>query len=167
MKTIQVRRAIESDVRAINALYNTFVKDTAVTFDVQPTTDAERMVWFSKFADTGPHQIFVAEAEGIFLGYAGSMLFRVKEAYKTSVETTIYVDPEAQTGGVGTKLYQTLFDALAKEDVHRAYAGISLPNAPSIALHEKQGFTLIGTYNEVGFKLGKYWDVAWYERRIS
>ena len=166
MTDLVIKRATGSDVPAINALYNVFVKDTAVTFDIQPTTDEERMVWFEKFSGRGPYQLFVAEREGAFVGYAGTMMFRVKEAYKTSVETTIYVDPSAAGKGTGLALYETLFAALEGQNVHRAYAGISLPNEPSIALHEKLGFTLIGIYNEVGFKLGKYWDVAWYEKKI-
>lgn len=167
MTGLTIRRATKEDVPAINALYNVFVRDTAVTFDVEPTSDEQRMVWFQKFAEGGPYQLFVAKAGGAFVGYAGTMQFRVKEAYRTSVETTIYIDPSSEGRGVGSALYETLFAAISGESVHRAYAGISLPNEASVALHEKMGFALIGTYNEVGFKLGKYWDVAWFEKQIS
>lgn len=85
--------------------------------------------------------------------------------YGTSVEVSVYLTPDAAGHGIGTRLYDALFTALATEDVHRAYAGIALPNAASVRLHERFGFAHVGTYGEVGRKFGRYWDVAWYEKR--
>lgn len=167
MTDLLIRPALRADVPAMNQLYNHYVANTAVTFDVKSSTLEQRYGWFEKFSDTGRHRLFVAQVSGAFAGYAGSMLFKVKEAYQTSVETTIYVDPDFQGRGIGPALYKALFKVLEGEDVHRAYGGITLPNEPSIKLHETAGFSHIGTWNEVGFKHGKYWDVAWYERQVG
>jgi phosphinothricin acetyltransferase len=86
--------------------------------------------------------------------------------YDTSVETSVYVSREFTGGGVGTALYRHLFRVLDREDVHRAYAVMSLPNEPSITLHERFGFVRAGFFSEQGRKFGRYWDVAWYEKRM-
>ena len=110
----------------------------------------------------------VAERDGDLLGFASSSPFRHRPAYNTSVETSIYLDPDAIGSGVGTTLFGALLELLdADERLHRAYGGIALPNEASIALHEKFGFRLAGTYREVGYKFDKYWDVARYEKDLS
>ena len=109
----------------------------------------------------------VAEHEGKSIGYACSMPFRAKQAYDPSVETSIYLAAPWTGRGLGRRLYAALFTALAGEDVHRAYAGITLPNAASVSLHEKLGFERVGLMREVGRKLGHYWDVAWYEKALA
>lgn len=167
MPDLLIRNATRDDVPAINTLYNYFVTETAITFDVEPSTLEMREKWFGQFDETGPYRLMVADVEGEFAGYAGSLKFRIKEAYRTSVETTIYVDPRFHGCGAGMGLYEVLFASLAGVGVHRAYGGITLPNEASIALHKKAGFRHIGTYNEVGFKHGKYRDVAWYERPVE
>jgi phosphinothricin acetyltransferase len=82
------------------------------------------------------------------------------------VETTAYITPAAGGRGIGTALYEALLDALGPAGVHRCYAAIALPNPASVALHERFGFSEVGRFSEVGFKLGRYWDVAWFERRM-
>jgi phosphinothricin acetyltransferase len=106
-----------------------------------------------------------AGAQGI-LGYATSGPFRPKPAYATSVETTVYVAPDSGRRGIGTLLYKALFEALADEDLHRAYAGVAQPNDASTRLHERFGFRHVGTYREAGRKFGRWWDVAWYEKEL-
>lgn len=167
MTDLVIRPAAQSDVPALNKLYNHYVAETAVTFDVKPSSLDQRLTWFAQFGETGRYRLLVADIEGQFAGYTGSLQFKVKEAYQTSVETTIYIDPNFQGRGVGRFLYDALFAELATEEVHRAYGGIALPNEASISLHERAGFHHIGTWNEVGFKHGKYWDVAWYERPMD
>lgn len=167
MSAIFVRPAQRRDLEAITALYNHFVENTAVTFDVGAFTAEAREPWFAQFAEDGPHQLFVAECEGAFAGYAGSMAFKAKKAYSTSVETTIYVRPDAGGKGVGGALYTRLFTALAGEDVHRAYAGIALPNEASIRFHDRFDFREVGTFREVGRKFGRYHDVMWLEKPLS
>ena len=101
------------------------------------------------------------------MGYAAALPFRSKPAYLTSIEATVYLEPASTGRGLGAALYTALFDALRGEDLHRAYAGITLPNAASLALHRRFGFEEVGVYREVGRKLGRYWDVQWFEKRLD
>jgi phosphinothricin acetyltransferase len=161
-----VRRAERPDLTRIVEIYNHYVETTAITFDVKPYSEAEREPWFSQFAASGRHQLFVAERAGRVIGYVGSMRYGTKPAYATSAETTIYVAPDERARGVGARLYAALFDALRGEGLHRLLAGITLPNEPSVRLHERLGWQRVGVYSEVGHKLGRYWDVGWWERPL-
>lgn len=167
---VQVSDGAEADLVALTDIYNHYVRETAITFDVTPVTPGERRPWLLSHPKDGPHRLLVARdtltGEGI-LGYATSSPFRPKAAYATSVETSIYLAPAAMGRGVGTLLYERLFEALEAEDVHRAYAGVTLPNAASIRIHERFGFEQVGVYREVGRKFGVYHDVAWFEKRLS
>ncbi|MFC8141559.1 GNAT family N-acetyltransferase [Streptomyces paradoxus] len=165
---VQVRPGVEGDLEALTALYNHYVLETAITFDTAIFTPEERRPWLLSHPEDGPHRLMVATAPDTqeILGYSTSSPFRMKPAYATSVETTVYVAPDAGRRGVGTLLYKALFEALSGEDLHRAYAGIALPNEASARLHERFGFRHVGTYREVGRKFGRYWDVAWYEKPL-
>ena len=110
--------------------------------------------------------LLVAELDGGVAGFATSSVFRERAAYSRSVETSVYCDPSATGRGLGTALYTGLFALLATEELHRAYAGIALPNDASEALHRRFGFREVGTYTEVGHKLDQWWDVRWYERPL-
>jgi len=163
---IQIRPGLEKDVPGIVEIYNYYVVNTTVTFDVEAYTADQRRMWFRQFKPAGRHQIVVAERAGAVIGYAYSTTFRARGAYDSTVETTVYVDRSAHRGGVGTALYTELFNRLAREDVHRAVACIALPNEPSIALHERLGFRAKGSLAEVGKKFGKYWDIGWFEKSL-
>lgn len=163
---IQVRRGERRDLNDMTALYNRFVVDTIANFDVEPFTCDARLSWLEQFHPTGRHQLFVAEVDGAFAGYAGSMKHKEKRAYETSVETTIYVEPRCSRMGVGRALYSTLFDALKGADAHRALAGVALPNDASLALHRSFGFVEVGVFHEVGRKFGRYHDVLWLEKPL-
>ncbi|WP_217206503.1 GNAT family N-acetyltransferase [Streptomyces sp. AC550_RSS872] len=169
---VQVRPGVEGDLEALTDLYNHYVRETPITFDTAVFTPEERRPWLLSHPEDGPHRLMVAVEGGSggksqrILGYATSSAFRPKPAYGTSVEVTVYLAPDAGRRGVGTLLYKALFEALAEEDVHRAYAGIVTPNEASARLHERFGFRHVGTYREVGRKFGRYWDVAWYEKEL-
>lgn len=163
----RIRTGEESDLPELTAIYNHYVTSTPITFDLTPSTVEERRTWFDAHPPTGPHRLLVAEEAGTILGYATSSRFRPKPAYLPSVETSVYLSPDAVGRGVGSRLYEALFAALATEDVHRAYAGIALPNAASERLHLRFGFTPVGTFREVGRKFGRYWDVLWLERGVG
>jgi len=164
---LTVRPAREDDLPAIDAIYNHYVRETPITFDLDPFSDEQRREWFTHYAASGPHQLVVAELDGAVAGYACSSRFRPKGAYATSVETTIYLAPGHTRRGLGAQLYAGLFARLEGEDVHRAYAGVTLPNPASLALHRRFGFHEVGTYSEVGRKFGRYWDVVWLEKGLS
>jgi phosphinothricin acetyltransferase len=165
---VQVRTGVEADLGALTDLYNHYVRETPITFDTVPFTPEERRPWLLSHPEDGPHRLMVATAGGSqrILGYATSGPFRAKPAYATSVEVTVYVAPGAGGRGIGTLLYNALFESLVGEDLHRAYAGIAQPNEASARLHERFGFRHVGTYREVGRKFGRYWDVAWYEKEL-
>ncbi|MFF7802034.1 GNAT family N-acetyltransferase [Streptomyces olivaceus] len=165
---VQVRPGSEDDLKALTDLYNHYVRETPITFDTEPFAPEERRPWLLSHPEDGPYRLRVAtdaDSQKI-LGYATSGPYRPKPAYATSVETTVYVAPHAGGSGIGSLLYASLFDALAGEDVHRAYAAVAQPNEASARLHARFGFRPVGTYREVGRKFGRYWDVAWYERRL-
>jgi len=164
---IDVRVATLDDLAQIVAIYNHYIINTPITFDLDAVTVEERKSWFAQFSPTGRHRLMVADRGGIVIGYAGSHQFRTKAAYDTTVETTVYCSPDAVGLGIGTLLYGTLFDAIASEDIHSLLAGITLPNEASVALHERFGFSRAGVTHAVGRKFGRYWDVGWYERLIG
>jgi len=166
MADIRIRPAEPSDLARLTEIYNHYVVNTAITFDIETRTPEERRGWYQDHT-TGPgHRLLVAEEGANVVGYAGCGTFRDKRAYETTVETTIYLDRTVTGRGLGVRLYAALFDRLADEDVHRAVAGITLPNPASIALHRRFGFRDVGVFSENGRKLGRYWDVAWLERDI-
>jgi len=161
------RLAIRTDLPRLTEIYNHYIIHTPVTFDLEPYTAKRRAAWFEQFAATGRHRLLVAEEEGLVIGYAGTTKFRVKPAYDTTVETTIYCSQEALGKGVGRLLYAALFEALAGENINRIVAGYTLPNAASAKLHAQFGFRPVGVFSEVGFKFGRYWDVQWTERGLK
>lgn len=161
---IRIRRIEQADLRPLLDIYNHYVLNTHITFDVEPRTLEQRQAWLDHFKPAGRHQCFVAAKEGRPVGWASSHPFKDRAAYDTSVETSIYLAPGEGGKGLGRKLYRALLEALAQEDVHRAFGGIALPNEASIGVHLALGYTHVGTYQEVGRKFGKFWDVAWYQR---
>ncbi|AVV42144.1 GNAT family N-acetyltransferase [Streptomyces sp. ID05-04B] len=172
---VQVRPGIEDDLEALTSLYNHYVRETPITFDTAVFSPEERRPWLLSHPEDGPYRLMVAtetdsqDIHGVsqaILGYATSSPYRPKAAYSTSVEVSVYVAPDAGRRGIGTLLYKALFEALAGEDLHRAYAGIAQPNEASARLHERFGFRHVGTYREVGRKFDRYWDVAWYEKDL-
>ena len=167
MTEIHVRPAERADLPRLTEVYNYFVVNTPVTFDVEPYTVERRGAWFEQFALTGRYRLVVAEEYGVVVGYAGTTRFRVKPAYDTTVETTIYCSHETIGKGVGGRLYAALFEAIAAHDVHCIVAGATMPNDASKALHLRCGFREVGVFSSVGFKLEKYWDVAWFQKTLA
>jgi len=165
--SVSVRRATIFDLPSITGIYNHYVINTHITFDLDPVTPADRESWFAQFAPVGPHRLFVATADDVVVGYAGTHEYHAKRAYETTVETTIYLDPGFTGRGIGSLLYAALFASLAGEDVELAVAGIALPNEASFKLHQRFGFRPAGIMHRVGRKFEKYWDVAWLEKPLG
>ena len=166
MSKIRIRRAERGDLARMTEIYNYYVLNTPVTFDVEAYTVERREAWFAQFGTAGRHRLVVAEENGIVMGYAGTTRFRPKAAYETTVETTIYCAPEAVGKGIGRRLYAELFEVLKGEDIHRFVAGYAMPNAASEALHRRFGFKEVGVFSENGRKFEQYWDVCWAERAV-
>ena len=167
MNGISIRRVEQGDLVALLDIYNHYVRETAITFDIEPRTLEQRQSWLEGFAGTGRYQCFVAVKDGRAVGWASSHPYKDRAAYDTTVMSSIYLAPDATGQGLGRRLYATLFDALGHEDIHRAFGGITLPNEASVALHRAFGFEPVGIYREVGRKFGRFWDVATYLRPMA
>ncbi|MBQ73991.1 MAG: GNAT family N-acetyltransferase [Gammaproteobacteria bacterium] len=163
-KSIEIRRATDADLERLTEIYNHYVVTSAATFDTSPFTLEERRDWFHQHNYNPLHMLLVACLDGETVGYASSSQFRQKPAYDSSVETTIYLDPEFSSRGIGRQLYSKLLQDLEAAGVHRCYGVITLPNDASLALHESLGFEKAGHLTEVGYKFGKYWDTIWTEK---
>jgi phosphinothricin acetyltransferase len=161
---MRLRSATAADAAACAALYAPYVTESWVSFEIDPPDTAEMARRIAAYSAT--HAWLIAEAEGQFLGYAYASPHRSREAYQTSVDVAVYVNAAAQGRGVGKALYAALFDSLVAKGVHAAFAGIAIPNVPSEALHQSVGFTPVGVYREVGWKLGGWRDVGWWQRLL-
>lgn len=160
-----VRTATQADLPAITRIYNHYIEHSPATFDLVPFDWRDRRDWFAQFGPKGRHRILVALGDDDDItGYAYSAHFRGRAAYDGSIETSVYLDPDAIGAGHGSALYAALFDGLAGADIHRVFAGIAMPNDASVALHRKFGFTEVGIFSEAGFKFGRYHDVLWMEK---
>jgi phosphinothricin acetyltransferase len=161
---VEVRPGEERDLDSLNALYNHYVRTSAATFDIDEVPLEYHRRWFDDLG--GPYKLLVAYEEGAFAGYAYSGQLSPRRAYETSVVTSVYLADNVRGRGIGTALYGALFASLEGEDLHRAYAGITVPNPASFALHERFGFRRVAVYSEQGRKFDRYWDVAWFEKHL-
>ena len=162
----RIRPAAASDLPALLALRNWYIAHSFATCDEIPLTPADLENWFTQFGD-GPHRLFVATAQdGDVLGYCSSQGYRPHPSFASTVETSIYVNPEAKGRGIGLVLYERLFSALSGEGLHRAVAGIALPNEASVRLHERVGFRRVGVFSEYACKRGRRISSQWMEREL-
>ena len=156
-----IRRVVPGDAAAIAAIYNHHVVNTIVTFEETPVDDAEMR---RRIADIdASHGWFVAQDGARVAAYAYASAWRARSAYRRSVETTVYVASDAMGRGLGTKLYDALLRELAQRGFHCAMGGIALPNAGSVALHERMGFAKVAHFREVGWKFQRRIDVGYWE----
>lgn len=162
--TNKVRVATPADASDIQDIYAPMVLDTVISFELAPPTIAEMAERIAVTLPTYPY--LVAEMGGKVVGYAYASQHRAREAYRWSVDVTVYIDPALHRKGIGRALYQRLLRLLEKQGFHAAYAGIALPNAGSIGFHEALGFTHIGTYPEVGYKHGQWHSVGYWRKPL-
>jgi phosphinothricin acetyltransferase len=156
-----IRAVVGADAAQICAIYNHHVRDTIVTFEETPVTTAEMA---QRIADVTTRWPWLVWEEGSSItGYAYATEWKARSAYRFSVESTVYVAPSFARRGIGTRLYQALLPLLEERKVHCVIGGIALPNAASVALHEKLGFVKIGQFHDVGFKLDRWIDVGYWE----
>ncbi len=160
-----VRVATEADVEAIATIYAPYVLETAISFDESPPSPDEMQRRISSIQETYPFLVF-DDGQGVS-GYAYGSMHRAKPAYRWSVETTVYTARHRYRRGIGRALYTRLLDILARQGFHAAFAGIVPPNEASVRLHEAVGFVYIGTFPEIGFKLGRLHDLGWWRRPLT
>ena len=166
MSDMKIRPATRDDLPRLTEIYNYYVINTPITFDLVPVTADQRARWFHEHTAGKRHRMFVAEDNGLVVGWAGTGPFRDRAAYDTSVETSIYCANDVKGRGIGAMMYRVLLDSLKNEDINRVLAGITLPNDASLAIHRKFGFTEVGVFTECGRKFDRYWDVIWMERPL-
>ena len=163
---MSIRFATPDDADAIAAIYAPIVADTPISFETEvPTVDAMRRR-IAATLTTLPWLVSVDPVD-VVDGYVYASRHRERGAYRWSVDVTAYVRGDARGRGVGKRLYARLFDELKALGYYQAFAGIVLPNAASVALHEAVGFEHLGTYRDVGFKCGAWHDVGWWQRVLQ
>jgi len=166
--TITVRPGQETDLDGIVEIYNHYVVTSPVTFEVEPVHPKDRQAWVTEHTGKGKHRLFVAvDRSGMVQGWATTSPFRPRAAYATTVEASVYCHHDSRGQGIGSQLYEVLFRSIANEDLERIVAGITLPNTASVRLHTRFGFRPVGVFTRVGRKLGRFWDVGWFERPLD
>lgn len=163
--SIELRVARPEDAADVLAIYGPIVSSTAISFEeVVPTVEemGQRIL-----ATLQNYPYLVATRDSRVIGYAYASQHRARAAYRWAVDVTVYIASSERRVGVGRRLYEALLPILAKQGFRSIYAGISLPNAGSVGLHESLGFNHIGTFPEVGYKLGKWHDVGYWRFELS
>jgi phosphinothricin acetyltransferase len=162
-----IREALLTDTLRINEIANWYIENSAVNFDTEAWSLEKRLEWRRTFNQPdSPYKLLVCESQGQVIGFACNTRFRSKAAYTRSTETTVYIANDVTSNGRGAKLYHGLFDMISSLQFHRAIAVITLPNPASIVLHERMGFSLVGTFDEIGGKFEKYHSVAMYQKNL-
>lgn len=162
---MELRDATVGDAAAIAAIYNHYVESTVISFEEAPVA-ADTMA--ARIADVQQGELpwLVALVDGKIAGYAYATKWRVRAAYRFSVESSVYIDKDSAGLGLGTALYTALIERLRLAGRHLVIGGIALPNDASVALHEKMGYTKVAHFSEVGLKFGRWIDVGYWELRI-
>ena len=158
---MSLRKVKLEDAAQIAEIYNYYIKNTHHTFETESLSAEEMEKRIAAISGNYPYLVF--EEDGEVLGYAYAAPFKLRQAYAYSAEASIYVKNDAKQRKIGTQLYVRLFDELAETDVHAIFAGIALPNDASIVFHERFGFEKVAHFKEVGYKLGRWIDVGYWE----
>ncbi len=159
-----VRPARAEDAEGILAIYAPIVRETTISFEVEPPTIEEMKARIEKTTTRLPW--LVCESRGGMLGYAYASKHRERAAYQWAVDVSVYVAAESRGKGIGRRLYTPLLGMLEDLGYYSALAGIALPNAASVGLHEAMGFRPIGIYRNIGYKLGAWRDVGWWQKEL-
>jgi phosphinothricin acetyltransferase len=160
-----IRLATKADAEAIARIYDPIVAGTAISFEDDPPGPLEMERRIQQTLAFVPWLVDATE-DGAVRGYAYASRHRDRAAYRWSVDVAVYVHPDHRRKGLGLALYTALFKLLPRQGFHAAHAGITLPNAASVALHEALGFRPVGVYRAVGYKLGAWRDVGWWQLEL-
>jgi L-amino acid N-acyltransferase YncA len=162
-QSLQIRPAAAADVEAVARIYNHYVANTTISFEEQTVSPAEMAERIDEVLQARLPWL-VAEEAGHLVGYAYAGKWKGRCAYRHSAESSVYLDPQFMGRGIGTRLYQELLAMLRERSIHVVIAGIALPNEASVALHERQGFSKVAHFREVGYKFGQWLDVGYWQR---
>jgi phosphinothricin acetyltransferase len=166
MTATHIRPAAPADAARICAIYNHYVTTTTVSFEEDAVGEQEMAQRIADVAAAGLPWL-VLEVDGTLVGYAYATKWRVRPAYRYSVESTVYLDRDCTGRGLGRALYASLLDELRRRELHLVIGGIAQPNAGSVGLHEALGFRKVAHFSEVGMKFGRWVDVGYWELRLD
>jgi L-amino acid N-acyltransferase YncA len=161
-----IRPAALADAASIARIYNFYVRETIVTFEEEAVSEAEMTSRIREVQEASLPWL-IAEKAGEVVGYACATKWKGRRGYRFSAEVTVYLDPKRGGRGIGSALYEHLLSALQALRIHAAMGGIALPNAASVALHEKFGFEKVAHFREVGRKFDAWIDVGYWEKILQ
>ncbi|MCS0616510.1 GNAT family N-acetyltransferase [Massilia kyonggiensis] len=166
MTTTHTRPATSQDAARICAIYNHYVTTTTVSFEEDAVSEQDMA---QRIADVGAAGLpwLVLEVDGVLAGYAYATKWRVRPAYRHSVESTVYLDKDCTGRGLGRTLYGALLDELRQRELRLVIGGIAQPNEGSVGLHEALGFRKVAHFTEVGMKFGRWVDVGYWELNLA
>jgi phosphinothricin acetyltransferase len=156
-----IRVVQPGDAQDIASIYNDYVEHTAITFETKPVSPEEMRERITSISKQYPY--FVYEVSGKTIGYCYASTWKKREAYRHTVESTVYLEASFQGQGIGELLMRRLIDALKAASYHAVIACITVPNPASVRLHEKLGFRRVSEFKEVGYKFGRWLDVGDWE----
>jgi L-amino acid N-acyltransferase YncA len=162
-----IRDARPADAVAIAAIYNPYISGSTISFEEDPVSAHDMQGRIGAVQDGGLPWLVLETTDGAIAGYAYATKWRVRHAYRHSVETSVYLAQELGGKGHGTALYAALLERLRALGCHLAIGGIAQPNAASVALHEKMGYVKVAHFSEVGFKFGRWIDVGYWELKLA
>lgn len=160
-----LRMATPSDAETICTIYAPIVLETPISFELTPPPPREMQARIQRCLQQFPW--LVCEIEDDVVGYAYAGPHRIRDAYQWATEVSVYVAATARRRGVGQGLYTALLEVLRAQGYYQAYAGIVLPNPASVALHEQVGFTRLGVYDHIGYKMGAWHSVGWWQLALQ
>ena len=162
---MELRDATAADADAIVGIYNHYVATTVISFEEDAVTELAMRERIAEIQKAGLPWL-VATLDGEVVAYAYASNWRVRAAYRFSVESTVYVDKNYSGRGLGTAVYSALIERLRQAGRHVVIGGIALPNDASVALHEKMGFRKVAHFAEVGLKFDRWIDVGYWQLKL-
>lgn len=163
---MNIRPVRNEDAQSICEIYNYYVENSVITFEEASVSERNMRQRIQDIKRSLLPWLVVEDSDQV-LGYSYATEWRARSAYRFSVEITIYLHHKFTSNGIGSRLYKSLFEALQKTEVRAVIAGIAIPNAASIALHEKLGMEKVAHFKNVGYKFGKWIDVAYWELELN
>lgn len=161
-----IRAVQENDAKAICDIYNHYIANTIITFEEQTITPVDMLGRITKVLSAEHPWLVVEDEKGKVVGYAYATKWRERFSYRFSVEVTVYLLSEHGEKGLGSQLYQALFETLKAKGIHSVIGGITLPNVASVALHEKFGMEKVAHFKDVGLKFDLWLDVGYWQATL-